>query len=107
MSKRRSAMLQRLNRLLTPPLALLLVLLSSDCAQMPPLPEGNLFITDVKTKAAYGHDIPKSVQGLPSPTVVVPFPKMDKWTCYDPQTAMNIQVYIQEMTVLAKKACQQ
>lgn len=90
-----------LQRLLWP-----LILLNNSCADLPKTPEGNLYITDVKTKSAYGHDIPLSVKGLPSPTVVVPFDKLDGYTCYDPKTSTNIEIYIQRMTELAKTRCQ-
>lgn len=83
-----------------------LILLNSSCAQLPPLPQGNLFVLDVKTQKAYGKDIPSSVQNTPSPTVVVPFSNIDKWVCFDPESFKNVQIYIQQMTEVAKRQCQ-
>lgn len=99
---------KHLPKLVLQPLALLLTLLSNNCAQLPPVPRGTLFIDNQATQQMVGQSIESAVNGTSSPPVYVPMNQTNGYVCFDPQVSWpNIQAYIQELTQVAKRQCSQ
>lgn len=97
-------------------LSALTILLNFGCAGMPTKapkpPEGNVCVLSPKESGGYCEPLAtvyrksRVLKQDMKADALIPFTDMDNWIAYDPVTATNIEIYINELKAYAKENCQ-